>query len=72
MKLELTVDRIEGERVVLIDQDQNVFVWPKKVLGDGTHEGQLLVVELKDPSHKEIKESNVSAKDILNEVLDLD
>ena len=42
------------------------------VLGEGTHEGQLLIVELKDPSHKEIKESNVSAKDILNEVLDLD
>lgn len=72
MKLELTVDRIEGERVVLIDQDQNVFVWPKNVLGDGVHEGQLLIVELKDPSHKETKESNNSAKDILNEVLNLD
>lgn len=72
MKLELTVDRIEDERVVLIDQDQNIFVWPKNVLGEGTHEGQLLIVELKDPSHKEAKESDASAKDILNEVLNLD
>jgi hypothetical protein len=72
MKLELTVDRIEDERVVLIDQDQNVFVWPKNVLGEGTHEGQLLIVELKDPGHKEAKESKASAKDILNEVLNLD
>ncbi len=72
MKLELTVDRIEGERVVLIDQEQNIFVWPKKVLGEGIYEGQLLVVELRDPRQKETKESQISAKEILNEVLNLD
>jgi len=72
MKLELTIDRLEGERVVLIDQDQNVFVWPKNVLGKNVHEGKLLVVELRDPSDKEKNESVASAKDILNEVLDLD
>ena len=71
MKLELTVDRIEGERVVLIDQDQNIFVWPKSVLGETVREGQLLLVELRDPSRQEDKEKEVSAKDILNEVLNL-
>jgi hypothetical protein len=70
MKLELAVDRIEGDRVVLIDQDQNVYVWPKKVLPDGLHEGQLLMVELSDAAKSETGAN--TAKDILNEILKLE
>ncbi len=72
MKLELAVDRIEEERVVLIDQDQNIFVWPKKVLPDAIHEGQLIFVELSDSPTADTDNKQESAKDILNEILKLD
>lgn len=71
MQLELSVDRIEGERVVLIDQEQNIFVWPKNKVPAPVHEGQILLLEIKDGADK-TKDSPASAKDILNEVLNLD
>jgi hypothetical protein len=72
MRLELAVDRIEGDRVVLIDQDQNVFVWPKKVLSKNIAEGQVIFLEMKDAQENNSDESNETAKDILNEILTLD
>lgn len=72
MKLELSIDRIEGDRVVLIDQDQNVFVWPKKVLSKNIAEGQVIFLEMKDAQENNSEESNETAKDILNEILTLD
>lgn len=72
MKLELAVDRIEGDRVVLIDQDQNIFVWPKVVLPKNLHEGQLIFVDLNDPLQNKEAQSLDTAKDILNEIFKLD
>ena len=71
MKLELAVDRIEGDRVVLIDQDQNVYVWPKKVLAADLHEGQVIFLEMSGPGKKD-QATKDTAKDILNEILKLD
>lgn len=72
MQLELSVDRIEEERVVLIDQDQNIFVWPKSVLPD-VHEGQLVFLDISfNERDKDHRAPNVAAKDILNEILQIE
>lgn len=70
MQLELAVDRIEEEKVVLIDQDQRVYVWPKETL-PAAYEGQVIFLDVNTSSRggKKTREDQALAKDILNEIL---
>ena len=68
MKINLTIDRFEGDKVVLKTDDNNTIVWPKNKLPENIHEGQVLVFSICDDKEAE-KNGKQQAKDILNEIL---
>ena len=71
MKLELTLDRLEGDKAVLLTKERETIIWPQNKLPAGAREGHVLVVEISDSREAQAKQ-NQTAKDILNEVLRLD
>lgn len=70
MNLVLIVDRIEEDKAVLKTEDNLEIIWPKKKLPK-LHEGQALHINISDVAHQE-KANKKFAKDILNELLDVD
>lgn len=70
MVLELKVDRLENDKVVLKSEDNDSIIWPKSKLPKDIKEGSLLVFSVKSNDEKEGNEE--TAKDILNEILDVD
>lgn len=71
MKIKLTVDRYEGEKVVLKTEDNQTVVWPKNKLPEEINEGAVLIFEINHSSVAE-KENKELAKEILNEILNLE
>jgi len=68
MIIELTIDRLEGDKAVLITADGVSLVWPKDKLPDGIHEGSALNFEIMKNEERE-KRDKQTAKDILNEII---
>ena len=67
MRINLTIDRFEGEKVILKTKDNETIVWPKNKLPENIHEGQVLAVSI--GNEKPDNNNKQLAKDILNEIL---
>lgn len=66
MLIELTIDRIEGDKVVLLTKDKETVIWPISKLPGEKKEGDELYFKIVDSRG----EDKNLAKDILNEILD--
>ena len=66
MRINLTIDRFEGDKVILKTKDNETIVWPKNKLPENIHEGQVLTVSVGNEKNDNSKQL---AKDILNEIL---
>lgn len=66
MLIKLVVDRIEGNKAVLLTTEKESITWPITKLPQGTKEGAELQFKIVDGqgSDKEL------AKELLNEILD--
>lgn len=71
INIELTIDRIEEGKVVLLTQDQETIVWPKSKLPSNVKEGETLYFSIKGLQDKD-ETGNSQAKDILNEILNIE
>lgn len=72
MNLTLTVDRIEEDKAVLLTDDNKEIIWPTKKLPENIHEGQVLYINISDVADRKEGTNRKLAKDILNEILDVD
>ncbi len=70
MTVKATVDRLEGGKAVLKLPDGQTVIWPKTDLPEDLHEGAILILEISGQEEYE-KKSKQKAKDILNEILDV-
>ena len=71
MNIKLTIDRLEGEKAVLLTEDGQSIIWPKNKLSAGSKEGMIFNFNiLNDTETKKNKEE--LAKEILNEILNTD
>ncbi|OGF23635.1 hypothetical protein A3H09_02605 [Candidatus Falkowbacteria bacterium RIFCSPLOWO2_12_FULL_45_13] len=68
MLIKLTIDRLEGNKAVLITQDGQAVVWPKNKLPAGLREGSALSFNIAEESERELKDKQ-TAKDIINEII---
>jgi hypothetical protein len=70
METKLTIDSIsETEAVAATDAGEN-FVFPAKFLPDGAKKGDILIIDVKTEAQAK-KDKEKTAKDILNELLDV-
>ncbi len=67
MKINLSIDRFEGEQAVLLGNGFKV-VWPKDKLPKDCHEGSSIVMQIMTDKEEQKKQQEL-AKDILNELL---
>jgi hypothetical protein len=67
--VELKVEKFENDKVILLTEDNDKIVWPRRQLPPEVKEGSLIAFAINDqatkPDNKEL------AKDILNELLDV-
>ena len=68
MKIKFTIDRIEEDKAVLIDEDHNFVDWPKNKLPLGAREGDVLNFYINENSNPN-QGSEEQARTILNEIL---
>ena len=68
MKLNLTIDRFEGDTAVLISSEKEIINWPKNKLPKETKEGSVVSFVLTDNA-SQYKTDKKLAKSILNEIL---
>ena len=71
MKLEFTIDRFEGEKAILKNEDNETIVWPKNKLPKDVKEGSILAFMIADKAEDKNNKEDL-AKDILNEILDVE
>lgn len=71
MKFELTIDRFEENKAVLRSEYNETIIWPREKLPADAKEGTILAVTITDNSEAEGEKNNL-AKDILNEILNVD
>ena len=71
MKQQLTIDRFENTKAVLKTPEGETIVWPRKNLPDGAKEGSVLSFYITNNEGAE-KEKKDQAKDILNELLNIE
>jgi len=69
MLIKLTIDRYENDKAVLLTNDGEKIIWPKKKLPENIKEGSKMLFIIAD-NKKEEEFSKKLAKDILNEILD--
>lgn len=69
MKINLTIDRFEGDQAVLVDSSDHTIIWPRTKLPEEFKEGQILVFDISSDGAE--TKSQEAAKDILNEILDI-
>lgn len=68
MILNLTLDRIEGDKAVLKEEDGTVIHWPKDKLPANAKEGAVFSFTISGDRNQELDNRKL-AKDILNEIL---
>lgn len=71
MTLELTIDRIEEEKAILKSDDGETIIWPKHLLPSSSKESSILVFNIHGDKESEQEKKDL-AKDILNELLDVE
>ena len=71
MIIELKVERLENDKAILKSEDDDTIIWPKNKLPADLKEGALLAFVIKNNEEK-AEESKELAKDILNEILDVE
>ena len=71
MILKATIDRFEGDKAVLKTKDNETILWPKTKLTDNLKEGSSVIIVLTD-DQKEEDSNKQLAKDILNEILNVE
>lgn len=71
MVIELKIDRFEEEKAVLKTDENDTIIWPKSKLPRDIKEGSLLAFSIKSDSEGTNENSQI-AKDILNELLDVE
>ena len=71
MKIEFTIDRFEGEKAILKNEDNETIVWPKNKLPKDVKEGSILAFMITDKAETKNNKEDL-AKDILNEILDVE
>ncbi|MDO8444019.1 MAG: DUF3006 domain-containing protein [bacterium] len=67
---EFTLDRIEGETAVLLDENDESFDLPAKLLPKEVKDGEVLVLTVATEK-AETKRREKTAKEILNEILNV-
>lgn len=65
---EFTLDRIEGEKAVLLDSDDDKLELPANLLPKEIKDGEILVLTIATEK-AETKRREKTAKEILNEIL---
>ncbi len=70
MIIKITIDRFESDKAVLITEDGENIIWPKKKLPENSREGSSLMFAI--TGNKEDKTTKNLAKNILNEILNID
>ncbi len=71
MKLKLTIDRLEDKQAVLKTEDNQTINWPIDKLPVEAHEGSTIIFNILTDQESE-KDKREQAKDMLNEILDVD
>jgi len=71
MEYSLTIDRFENEKAVLKTAKGETIIWPKSMLPAEAKEGAVLNFTIRGDREKE-KEKKGLAKDILNELLNVE
>ena len=70
MNLKFTIDRFENNKAVLKTDDGDTVVWPKSKLPSDAREGMVLNFNILSDLEAE-KDKKELAKEILNEILDI-
>jgi len=70
MIIELKIEKLEEDKAILKSEDNDVVIWPRHKLPSGAKEGSLLAFAIK--SGEQDAENKEIAKDILNEILDVE
>jgi hypothetical protein len=68
VKKEFTLDRFEGDKAVLLDENDEQLVLPSFYLPKNAKEGEILVLSIQT-LESEKKQREQKAKDLLNEIL---
>lgn len=68
MLIELTIDRFEGDKAVLVVESGAAIIWPKNELPTDIHEGSVLSFDIREAAERE-KLGKQTAKDIINEII---
>lgn len=71
MNIKITIDRFENDKVVLKTDDGDTIIWPKNKLPENTREGAVLNFNILSDLETE-KDKREMAKEILNEILDVE
>lgn len=67
MVIELKIDKLEEDKAILKSEDNDVVIWPRSKLPRDIKEGSLLAFAINSGD-----ENKEMAKDILNEILDVE
>ena len=71
MKIEVTIDRFEGTKAVLLyGEDGTSINWPKELLPEGLQEGDVLTINLKKDgkaTQKALKQTENLLRDLLQQ-----
>ncbi len=70
-EFEFSLDRFEGDKAVLMDENDEELILPKKLLPKEIVEGKIVILTIYDNEVKQL-EKEKQAKDILNEILDIE
>ena len=70
MLVELKVAKFENDKVILLTEDNDTVVWPRRQLPSDIKEGSLIAFTINDQAAKQ-PDNKELAKDILNELLDV-
>jgi len=70
--LKCIIDRIEGQQAVLSFSDGQKLNWPLEKLPSGAVEGSAINLKIDQNGLSDEEEKNLLAKNILNEILDVD
>jgi hypothetical protein len=68
VKKEFTLDRFEGDKAVLLDENDEQLILPSDYLPKTAKEGEILVLSIQTLEFEK-KQREQKAKDLLNEIL---
>jgi hypothetical protein len=69
MLVELKIEKFENDKAILLSEDNDKIVWPRRQLPPDAKEGSLIAFAINDQATK--PDNKNQAKDILNELLDV-